>query len=420
MDYEPRSLWDPIRPSPTPRFAHLEPPAELAIDTETTGLGDDRRLLELAVIAAKTGDVVMHQFFNPGVPSDPGALCVHHLTESFLSQFKPFAAADATAIEELLSPAVLIAHNVSFDLHTIDLELRRFGLELREPRRVDTARLTVTAFPDSMPPFQMPSLDAAARAVGLRPRPADAPHDAITDAQLCLAVYNELRQRGRPAAAPAQPNAGRGEAPPTYRHYRVCWTTRPGHPRHERQYRNGALEIQQPAGPSEQLRGLDGVMLLDADGTLLQVMRRNMRHDWQPGQQVTCAKLPSGSPCMFEFGERMSAEEFHSGTWRVLPRSASRAAAAERPARSGPRSPIRPETANAVHAVRTIGRGHQPTRELTVSDLKRAIRTEYLWAGRLAEERDGYAGRCWQLERDNDMLRKRLAELSAVAELLQQ
>jgi DNA polymerase III epsilon subunit-like protein len=79
MDYVPRSLWDPIRPSPTPRFAHLEPPAELAIDTETTGLGDDRRLLELAVIAAKTGDVVMHQFFNPGVPSDPGALRVHRL-----------------------------------------------------------------------------------------------------------------------------------------------------------------------------------------------------------------------------------------------------------------------------------------------------------------------------------------------------
>ena len=49
-----------------------------------------------------------------------------------------------------------------------------------------------------------------------------------------------------------------------------------------------------------------------------------------------------------------------------------------------------------------------------------AVKTKFKDTVRLAEERDGYAGRCWQLERDNDMLRKRLAELSAVAELLQQ
>ena len=423
MDYEPRSLWDPPVRSTVPRFAHLEPPAELAIDAETTGFGDDRRLVEIAVVKAKTGDVVLHQFFNPGVPSEPGALRVHGLSGSFLERYPRLSEADATAIQGLLAPAKpakLIGHDVVFDLHSIDLELRRFGLELPDPQEIaDTARLTKETFPDCAPPQYLPSLDTAARAVGLAP---SRPQAAVEVALLCLAVYNELQRRAGPTAtasgstAPAQPHASQ----PTFRYYRVLWTTRPGHPRHERQYRNGVLEIRQPAGLSAHLRGLDGVQLLNADGTLLQAMRRNMRSDWRPGQELVCAKLPSGSPCLVEFCQPMSAEVFLSGTWRVQPRPAPQAVAVERRARSEPRSPIRPETANAVHAVRTIGRGHQPTRELTVSDLKRAIRTEYLLAGRLAEERDGYAGRCWQLERDNDMLRKRLAELSAVAELLQQ
>ena len=102
MDYEPHSLWDPPVRSTVPRFAHLEPPAELAIDAETTGFGDDRRLVEIAVVKAKTGDVVLHQFFNPGVPSEPGALRVHGLSGSFLERYPRLSEADATAIQPVL------------------------------------------------------------------------------------------------------------------------------------------------------------------------------------------------------------------------------------------------------------------------------------------------------------------------------
>ena len=125
----------------------------------------------------------------------------------------------------------------------------------------------------------------------------------------------------------------------------------------------------------------------------------------------------------------MSEAEYHSGAWSEE-RQEYATALTGRPAPTlAAAAPVRPavlagtthpETARAVHAVRTIGAGRQPTRPLGVADLQRAIRTEYIHIQQLVRERDQLEGRVHELESQADYFRGRLSELAAVAELLEQ
>jgi DNA polymerase III epsilon subunit-like protein len=176
------SLWESTGPAG---------PRSVAIDTETTGLGSDRRLLQLAVVDANTEQTLANMFFNPGVESDPGALAVHGLTAARLQAYDAMTPEDARSILNLLAPARIIAHNARFDLDTVMAELREFGLAFVPEDVVDTGLLAKRELPGIVPERQrMPSLDVAAAWVGLAPRVGC--HDAVADARLCLSLYNRL------------------------------------------------------------------------------------------------------------------------------------------------------------------------------------------------------------------------------------
>src|SRR5918996_3600632 len=89
------------------------------LDVETTGLspwfGD--RICEIAVVRCE-GDIVIDSFdslLNPERPISPGAARVNGLNDIELIH-APYFAEVAESITTLLKDAVIVCHNVPFDL----------------------------------------------------------------------------------------------------------------------------------------------------------------------------------------------------------------------------------------------------------------------------------------------------------------
>lgn len=51
------------------------------IDTETTGLGEDAEIIELAAVDPKTGEVLINTLINTEVPIEDGASAIHGIDE---------------------------------------------------------------------------------------------------------------------------------------------------------------------------------------------------------------------------------------------------------------------------------------------------------------------------------------------------
>ena len=106
------------------------------LDTETTDLGENARLVQLAYKDSVTGDVV-REYFKPPVPVSFGAMAVHHITEKML-EGKPVFAGSACQMKltELLKDRILVAHNAAFDMQVLKNEGVAVG------QFIDTVRLS--------------------------------------------------------------------------------------------------------------------------------------------------------------------------------------------------------------------------------------------------------------------------------------
>lgn len=113
------------------------------VDVETTGLGNNDRVVEVAVVTvdASTGDVVdeFDSLVNP--MRDVGPVHVHGVTPSMVSAAPTFDEL-AAAIESRLTGAVLVAHNLSFDARMLTNEFDRLGAVLDKGEGVCTLRLS--------------------------------------------------------------------------------------------------------------------------------------------------------------------------------------------------------------------------------------------------------------------------------------
>lgn len=164
---------------------------EIVFDTETTGLDprDGHRLVEFAGLELRdrvaTGRVLQFHV-NPGRPMPAEAEAVHGLTDEFLAAMPPFAD-KAEELLAFLGDAVLVAHNATFDMRFLNLELELLGLAPIEPGRfVDTLELARQRFPGAKH-----TLDALCQRFGID-RSARVRHGALIDAGLLAEVYVEL------------------------------------------------------------------------------------------------------------------------------------------------------------------------------------------------------------------------------------
>src|SRR5512135_3087104 len=119
----------------------LDPLTLAYLDVETTGLsarfGD--RICEIAVIRC-SGEDILESFaalVNPGRPISPGAARVNGLSDSDLADAPRFAQV-AGRVMALIQGAVIVGHNLPFDLGFVSSELERAGRPLPILPALDT------------------------------------------------------------------------------------------------------------------------------------------------------------------------------------------------------------------------------------------------------------------------------------------
>ena len=167
----------------------------VCVDVETTGLSPHRgaRVCEVALLRCEGGREVarFESLVHPQQPMPPDVIAVHGITDDMVAEAPCFADL-LPELKALLQGAVVVGHNVHFDLRFFRHEWQLGGEELPECAAIDTLALARTYFE-----FPRNGLGAIAASLGITHTSA---HRAMGDVLATWGVLQhfvaELRLRG--------------------------------------------------------------------------------------------------------------------------------------------------------------------------------------------------------------------------------
>src|SRR5262245_57563497 len=168
----------------------------VVIDTETTGLDPaEARIVEIAairIVGGRLSDEVFRSLVSPGISIPPTATAIHHIDDAKVAGAPRFADVWPPLVD-FIGGAVVIGHNIGFDLAVLDRECKRAGLAYRHPRALDTRLLTEIIEP-TLAAYTIESLATwlGIQSIGRH----SAKGDAITTARIFAALVPKLRDRG--------------------------------------------------------------------------------------------------------------------------------------------------------------------------------------------------------------------------------
>jgi DNA polymerase III subunit epsilon len=147
-------------------------------DTETTGFGKNDRIIEIAIVLL---DVDSRQpadefdtLINPG--RDVGRTDIHGITPSMLSDAPTFDEI-LPGIQERLDGAILVGHNLAFDVRMLQMEFGRLDVQFSPGQGLCTYRITGS------------KLELAAQELDV---PLEDHHRALCDARVTADVFRRL------------------------------------------------------------------------------------------------------------------------------------------------------------------------------------------------------------------------------------
>lgn len=92
----------------------------LFLDTETTGIGPEDRLCQ---VAFKCDAMVTDKLFKPPVPISIGAMATSHITNRMVVDCEPFIGSNTLLdLQSCLQDRVFVAHNAAFDIEMLKRE----------------------------------------------------------------------------------------------------------------------------------------------------------------------------------------------------------------------------------------------------------------------------------------------------------
>ncbi len=162
----------------------------VALDVETTGLnaysGD--RIIEIGIIRVEPGGerIAFDSLVNPGRPIDKGASNVNGIWDADVAAAPTFAEI-TPQVSELLTGAVLVAHNAPFDLSFISAEFAIAKMSPPESPVVDTLELARNFYH-----FRSNKLGNVAREMRV---PASGLHRAAADAEVTFEIFKRMERK---------------------------------------------------------------------------------------------------------------------------------------------------------------------------------------------------------------------------------
>jgi DNA polymerase-3 subunit epsilon len=160
----------------------------VVVDVETTGgAPDDGELTEVGAAAFRGGEClgVFETLVRPSAPIPPFITELTGITDAMVCDAPPVASA-LPAVAEFLGDAVVVGHNVAFDIGFIDAALASCGRGPLGNPAVDTLALARRLVRDEVPDCALATL---ARSLRLEHRPA---HRALPDALATADLLHRL------------------------------------------------------------------------------------------------------------------------------------------------------------------------------------------------------------------------------------
>ncbi|WP_308346528.1 3'-5' exonuclease [Streptomyces sp. ISL-66] len=181
--------------------AALLDPTVVVLDTETTGLHGEARIVEIAVLSSG-GDVLLDTLLDPGEPIPGESSYIHGITDADVAGSPTFSEVLVRLADVLIGKRVLIYNDV-YDVerlrHELTLHYAR-EQELGKAREQAAAWLDGMRFEDVMIPYSQWYGDWSDYHGGYRWQPLGGGHRAAGD---CRAVLDCLAAMGRPAGGEA-------------------------------------------------------------------------------------------------------------------------------------------------------------------------------------------------------------------------
>lgn len=165
----------------------------VVFDTETTGLSSDDEIVQIAAVEYVGGERVrtLSCYVAPTCAMTPGAEAVHGLSLDFL---RANGIAPVEALDRFFAflgrDALLVGHNIPFDLRMLRNECRKFEYEadLEGLATADTVSLAKRLVP-GLPKYGLARLIATLGIEGANT------HDALDDTLACGALFFHLVRR---------------------------------------------------------------------------------------------------------------------------------------------------------------------------------------------------------------------------------
>ncbi|HSE95406.1 MAG TPA: exonuclease domain-containing protein, partial [Methylomirabilota bacterium] len=193
-DFYDLSLFEEMQRQldPTDRARPLAEMTCVVFDTETTGLdpGGADRIVSIAGVVIRDGVVRRGETFdalvNPGRPIPPASTRFHGITDATVAECPPIGVV-LPAFLRFAASAVLVGHEVWFDLRFLRMEAERLGRgpDVQARPALDTLALAQVVYG---PPAE-PGLEALAARLGVTVRGR---HSALGDALTTAEVFVRL------------------------------------------------------------------------------------------------------------------------------------------------------------------------------------------------------------------------------------
>ena len=162
------------------------------VDVETTGASADfgHRVIEVGVVRLEGGQVAAEheQLIDPQRPISPGVTALTGITHDMVVG-RPTFTDVLPRVTELLGGAVVIGHNVRFDLSFLHREFRRGGREMTDALGAGTPVLDTVRIARRRYGRGGNGLGQLARRLGVEPAVA---HRALADAQTTAEVLRRM------------------------------------------------------------------------------------------------------------------------------------------------------------------------------------------------------------------------------------
>lgn len=161
---------------------------QVVLDTETTGIGPDHRIIEIGCVEIVNRRVTnrhFHTYLNPQREVDAGAFKVHGISTEFL-QDKPLFKKILPELLNFVEDAEVIIHNAPFDLGFLnaELELAKWHKTFEHHCRI----FDTLVFAREKHPGLRNNLDALCKRYNIDNSNRDL-HGALLDAEILAFVY---------------------------------------------------------------------------------------------------------------------------------------------------------------------------------------------------------------------------------------